>query len=285
MKKIILIVVVVFGVLIGTMYFLTQSAKQAVPTPPVQTATNPVITYFCNEGSLTANYSPTMVSISTFDGRKFELPQVRSGSGVRYEEGSKAFLTKGNNAYLQESGMTTYNNCIAGTVTSFKGMNTFVDGNKMFSFIFPNTFILSGGEMGFTQTWRNQSTESGLVLAKVLIPKSFQPKTNFSEAVFTVGTSAEPAAVSNCLIGADPVKTEINRFPMTKFVTNDAGAGNFYKTTSYRALRNDQCYAIEYTIHTTNIGNYSPDQGITEYNAAKIDAALDAIVQSYVFVQ
>lgn len=68
-------------------------------------------------------------------------------------------------------------------------------------------------------------------------------------------------------------------------VRKKVGAGNYYETTSYRTVYNDECYAIEYTIHSTNIDNYSPDQGITKFDKEKITSILDAMVQSFNLIQ
>ncbi|MCP6756103.1 MliC family protein, partial [Klebsiella pneumoniae] len=47
------------------------------------------------------------------DGRSFTLPQARSGSGARYanRDESVVFWNKGNTAFLQEKGTTTYEGC------------------------------------------------------------------------------------------------------------------------------------------------------------------------------
>ena len=76
----------------------------------------------------------------------------------------------------------------------------------------------------------------------------------------------------------------IGSMKFTKITLSDAGAGNFYNTTSYRTIYHNQCYAIEYTIHSTNIGNYSPDQGITEFDQTKIVPLLENMVQSFKFL-
>jgi hypothetical protein len=111
--------------------------------------------------------------------------------------------------------------------------------------------------------------------------------TNFSEAQFTVGTSSESSAALNCLV-AENGETEsgaiiINGVSYNSFTLNDAGAGNFYATTSYRTIRGQECYAVEYTVHSTNIGNYSPDQNISAYDAVTIKSLLESIVQSFKF--
>ena len=127
-------------------------------------------------------------------------------------------------------------------------------------------------------------------MAQVAIPQSYQPKTNFGEAKFTVGVSSDPTAITNCLKAdagnaATSSESMINQQTFRKFVTSDAGAGNLYETTSYRILHDHKCYAIESTIHSTNIYNYSPDQGIKAYNKEKISGLLEAMAKSFIFLK
>ena len=129
----------------------------------------------------------------------------------------------------------------------------------------------------------------GLILARVDISRTFfTEKTNFGDARFTIGTSVAPGAVKNCLNfqyaeqGKMSTATISSR-QFTKIQFTDAGAGNLYETTSYRTVYNNQCYAIEYIIHSSNIYNYSPDQGVKEFDKAKITSVLEGIVQSFKF--
>ncbi|KKR13501.1 MAG: hypothetical protein UT43_C0043G0008 [Parcubacteria group bacterium GW2011_GWC1_39_29] len=274
-KNIILVMVIV---VVGIAGFYIYRIKE-------QPVTN-VVTYYCEEGTIAANYGKNEVSLSLKDGRKFTLPQAISGSGIRYELGVTTFSSKGDNAFLTENNVNTYNNCVSGTQTSANSINTYTDTSKTFSFNYPDQFVLSGGEMGYSQNWRSGTTDLGMILSVVHIPRSFIPSTNFSEAKFTVGTSADSNAVKNCLIadGGNGVITgeaTIGGRKFTKLNFTDAGAGNYYETTSYRMLYNNQCYAVEYTIHSTNIYNYSPDQDIKEFDKAKITSILEAIVQSF----
>lgn len=281
-----IVIVIVLLVAAGVYTFIhIQGFKQ--PTPTLITS----VQYSCAQGVLHANFSDAQVTLTLPDNRTFTLPQGRSGSGIRYEKDNRIFIGKGDNAFFTENGTTIYADCVAATPdgNSVLGFNTFTDNGKTFSFSYPSTLTVTGGGIGYTPDWANQSIQPGLVLAKVSIPKSFQPNTNFSEAWFKVGTSADPTAVKNCLTdtsGSKSAKTKvtINGTSYTKIVFGDAGAGNFYDTTSYRVLRNNQCYAIEYTIHSTNIGNYSPDQGITEYNKVKVQTVLDTMVKSFTFI-
>lgn len=310
----VLILIATFGVLGVIGYYLIYTSTSTVPdftwSGLVDMAKDSIsgasskdkVYYSCAEGAtVSAMYTDNSVTLVLSDGRYVILPQVVSGSGIRYERGAGtqhdiAFLSEGNNAFLTENGSTTYADCVAGAIiptastTTTADTSTYTDGSKTFSFSYPTIATISGGGVGYDTNWRQQATTTGLLLVSATIQKSFQPQTNFSEAKFTVGTSPSSDAVASCLTEGDgnPMTTSqvtINGTQFTRLTFSDAGAGNFYDTTSYRTVRNNQCYAIEYTIHSTNIGNYSPDQGISQFDQAKVQAMLEGIVHSFTFLQ
>ena len=273
-KKTILFSFSIAILVIGSIYF---GYKKNTPIE------DPFISYSCSDAkTIVATYGEKSVAIKLSDGRALVLPQQISGSGIRYETDGIAFLSKGPNAFLTEHGEQTYMNCVEGSNTLSDDISTFTDAGKTFSFSYPKTTTLSGGDIGYTQSWSNNQTTLGLVLAKVEIPRESQPKTNFSGATLSVGTSSDVTAVKDCTTTGTPVR--INGTDFIKSSSSDAGAGNFYETTMYRTLRNNQCYSLEYTIHTTNIGNYSPDQGIVEYDKSSVTKTLESVVQSFRFL-
>ncbi len=294
-------IIIVLLIIAGALYFMmVPKASAPTTTATSTTSTQNVVSYSCDTGTIQATFeipaqttATGSVALVLSDGRKFNLPQVMSGSGIRYEIRENTpqdvtFSSEGDNAFLTENGKTTYNNCVAGSsTTDASGNQTFTDQGKTFTFTYPSVFKITGGGVGYSTDWMVNATTSGLLLVKATLPSSFEPKTNFADATLTVGTSADPTAISECLTfaaGGNGVKKSsvtINGVTYTKFVTSDAGAGNFYQTTSYRAVRNSQCYAVEYTIHSANIGNYSPDQGIKAFDQAKVQSALESIVQSF----
>lgn len=150
----------------------------------------------------------------------------------------------------------------------------FTDKEKTVTFSYPKDLAISSGDIGYSASWRQNTQTLGLSIAKVTIPKSTQPQTNFSEAVFSLGTSNNTLAIKDCLIANNGEiakgTVSINGVTYTKTMLGDAGAGNYYNTTSYRTMHNNQCYVMEYTIHSTSIGAYSPDQGITEIGRAHV---------------
>ena len=110
------------------------------------------------------------------------------------------------------------------------------------------------------------------------------PNTNFSEAKLTVNTSTNPTEIKNCTADLGGTEATISGYSFKKYISTDAGAGNFYETTSYKGLLDGDCYRLEYTIHSTNIGNYPPELGIKEFDKAKVQDELERIVQSFKFL-
>lgn len=263
--------------------------KYPASAPVTLVPTN--IHYACTSGAIDASYTGDTVALTLSDGRTFVLPQTISASGVRYEKDGLVFVSKGDNSFFEENSVTTYNNCVANAATAVSDgdTKTFTDNGKTFTFSYPNTLVLSGGEIGYNTSWRNNTQTLGLSFVKVAIPRGSYPKTNFSEAWFTVGTSSDATAIKECLIATNGEQakgiTTINGVQYATFELGDAGAGNYYETTSYRTMRNSQCYAIEYTVHSTNLGAYDPSQGISQFDGVTVIDILESIVHSFSFLK
>src|SRR6185369_7920157 len=80
-----------------------------------QTQDTKSVTYYCEQGIIKAQYGNRYVTLSFQDGENILLPQVVSGSGIRYELGKNIFSSKGNNAFLTIGTSTAYTNCVSGT--------------------------------------------------------------------------------------------------------------------------------------------------------------------------
>lgn len=158
----------------------------------------------------------------------------------------------------------------------------FTDTNKTLMFDYNALFPLFTGSKTPTTDWKLDAKDKGILFARVTIPRGYMSKTNFSDAKFTIGRSTTTAGIKSCMTSG--TKANIGGYPFAKVTTNEAGAGNFYETTRYQGIVDGDCYAIEYTIHSTNIGNYSPGQGIKEFDKAKIQSELEKIITSIKFI-
>lgn len=199
-----------------------------------------------------------------------------------------AYVVAAPHAHAPTTATSTVSSTTQTATTSSSTTTTYTDPGKTFSFTYPTQFNLSGGGGVYSQDWMVNSSANGMLLVKVTIPQSFEPKTNFVDANFTVGVSAHPDAVASCLTapksGGQVQKSlvTINGVAYTKYVSTGAAAGNLYETTSYRTLHGGQCYALEYTIHSGNIQNY-PAGAVAAFDHAKIQNVLEGIVQSFTF--
>lgn len=168
--------------------------------------------------------------------------------------------------------------------------HTFTDSKKTFSFSYTDATAVTVPSAEKTAAWtiHNDDQTEGTLLAMAEIDRSTQPKTNFSGAKFTVGMSADAKAVAKCLLpssmGTPAGMVRIGETEFAKTISTDVGAGNYYTTTSYRTVHDGVCYAVEYTVHSTNLGNYDPSQGVSAFDQAKVDAVLVPLAQSFTFL-
>lgn len=285
--------VIVIVVAIGAYFFLSGRGTSG----PTASSTPSAITFYCGgANTMRATFATSSVMLMFPDSSMVTLPQVRSGSGIRYEATStgsdQLFIGKGDGASYTNSASTTdmrYATCTAANVTAGSyGMKTYQDRSNTFRFSFPTDFSVAGVDPSYGPGWSAPATTSGMVLAKIYVPQSYEPGTNFGDAWFTVGTSADPQSVANCtktLAGKTATTTvQIGGVTYTKLVFGGAGAGNRYDTTSYRTVKNNQCYAIEYTVHYGVLENY-PKGAVQAFDEAKVANALDGIAKSFAFLQ
>ncbi|MBX4199102.1 hypothetical protein KW800_02385 [Candidatus Parcubacteria bacterium] len=166
-----------------------------------------------------------------------------------------------------------------------KGWQVYTDPTGTVSIKHPTEAEIKTPPTGLTQEWRvDATTPKGTLLVDIRIPKSYMPGTNFSEARFTVGRSADAAEIKNCAVVhdnfTDKSTVTISGYQFTKFNQSDAAAGNRYDSTVYHGIFDGDCYAIEYTIHSTNIGNYPPELGVKEFDKGKIEDTLEQMAES-----
>ncbi len=172
------------------------------------------------------------------------------------------------------------NNGTDGTVSTVP-MRTYTDPSNRFSFLYPTTTSV---QTGTDQPWSYSSTMQGTEWARVEIPGSMQPGTNFASSRFTVGSSKADEVLFNCLIANNGETSggvvTINNEVYNVFMLGDAGAGNYYETTSYRTIRGDECIAVEYTIHSTSLGAYDPGT-VKAFDKAKATAMFEKMARSF----
>jgi hypothetical protein len=218
------------------------------------------------------------------EGMRSDRQLIFKQVGGNFIEGFGNVKTAGDTEMFADINTITYDP----NVTFTKSENCterFNDSSNIFTFGYNPYFKASEGQNIPSLDWRQNTKKQGVLLASVVISRTYMPHTNLSDARFTVGRSTDMDEIKSCMNNAinGEKKGEsilIDGYPFVRFSLSDAGAGNLYETTSYRGIVDGDCYVIEYTIHSTNIGNYSPDQGIAEFDKTKLTNELESIVYS-----
>ncbi len=184
----------------------------------------------------------------------------------------------------------------ATSVNYYENVSAWQIGNRTdagFSIAYPIDFDTNDIYATTLSTdWRFgvDASQQGVLAFTLVIPRAFEPQTNFADAKLTVGYSANGVAVAQCLVpgpASGPSNatssTVINNIQFTVLHFTDAGAGNYYETTSYRTVQSGKCWAVEYTIHSSQIANYPESYGLHSFDRAMVAGVLDRIVGTFAF--
>lgn len=243
--------------------------------------------YSCDAGkTIDATYYKSKVSIVLGDGRKMELPQTISASGIRYANKDESFVfwSKGNTAFITEgsAGIQTYSNCVSPNTIGGATETTSVYASTTlgYSISYPQGYMVN--EAYAYDQFGPKKLVKGVSFT---IPAAMATGTNLS-ADTHVSVEELPRA-KNCtadiFIPAN-VKAAALTDGTTQYSvasTSGAGAGNFYEETVYALTGSKPCTAVRYYVHSTNIGNY-PQGAVTEYDKASLLSAFDTIRRSLV---
>lgn len=98
-------------------FFLGMRYENAMATAKQYEKESGIIraVFACPESkAVYAEFTKNKVFLVLSDGRKLDLNQTISGSGARYANGDESFVfwNKGNGAFIEENGSTTYQDCV-----------------------------------------------------------------------------------------------------------------------------------------------------------------------------
>ncbi|HEY0980216.1 MAG TPA: hypothetical protein VGE18_02285 [Candidatus Paceibacterota bacterium] len=131
---------------------------------------------------------------------------------------------------------------------------------------------------GTYMVWDQEDPTPFNPLFEISLPKSFQPGTNFSEAWITL--YASPGERDSCTLPQNGEVLAGTRNQWTVFTLGDAGAGNYYETTSYRMVKNDTCVMLNTVVHSVNVGHYPPELGIKEFDHIAVEQKLAEVIDT-----
>ena len=158
-------------------------------------------------------------------------------------------------------------------------------------------FISQNGKASFSHTDEFAPVRfSGAEVSKIapeltlgFVDTNLYLNTNLFEAFFLFGSSSSADLVQTCtqpisfggqenILGEETVNG-------VKFVHSQGGgvaAGNIYEQTYYRAASQGVCYEITFFVHYGNIGNYSPELGVKEFDRTALLQKFEAILSTLV---
>jgi hypothetical protein len=149
-----------------------------------------------------------------------------------------------------------------------KNSQTFQYNNSStgLSIRYPDMFVPSPAPYG------NYKTQPELTLQ--LIDEATFNKTNLGQAQLMISSTKDSAIVATCTepdAGGGEVEQAagnevINGYNFVHTTSDGVGAGNLYEQEIYRTVVNNTCFEVIYYLHSSNIGNYPADSGITEFD-------------------
>lgn len=126
-------------------------------------------------------------------------------------------------------------------------------------------------------------------VASFTLPRSMFEGTNLGEAGVYIGATTSPKIVASCETPMPDMgelsvsSTTLNGAVFATATSSDAGAGNRYETTVFRAVHDGTCFEIVELLHWADIHNFGPETA--EFDKAKFQGYLDAIAATFSFIQ
>jgi len=163
------------------------------------------------------------------------------------------------------------------------------DARYGFTIQYPPNFEFNLGGL-FPSQWVYFDSFPGEKILSLTISRADYASTTLAQANINIAVSRDSRAVVGCLKPQSGLNESqkadqvIKGITFKQFTSAGAGAGNYYETISFRTIRdNDLCYALEITIHSTNLANYPPEFGIKEFDRQKVITELMKILQTFKF--
>ena len=113
--------------------------------------------------------------------------------------------------------------------------------------------------------------------------------TNLFEAYFLFGATDQSEVVATCTEpfsfgGPENIIDEVSLhgIPFTHSAGGGVAAGNIYEQTYYRAAYQGVCYEVTFFVHYGNIGAYSPEAGVKEFDRSALTQKFEDILSTLI---
>ncbi len=153
-----------------------------------------------------------------------------------------------------------------------------------YSFSYPRDFGLATGDQASAGSFLMDAAQ-----VSVRTPSdAFQnPKSNFGDASFVVSVASGATAIADCYDmpqgargGTAATSTvTVNGQQFVASATTGVGAGQIYDSRIYRTVFNNFCFEAALTVHTGNIGMYTPGT-VVQFDESKAFGVLGTILNS-----
>lgn len=131
--------------------------------------------------------------------------------------------------------------------------------------------------------WKFNSSEPGKHIVTFRLPTETYPKSNFREALLSIGASTDPQAVANCLVASNEETESAREGPFSVYTQSSAAAGSFFDVKSHRMVHGEYCISIDEIIHSVNLNLYDDQQNFREFDRGEVRELLDRAIASIKF--
>jgi len=212
-----------FGLLLVpmTLAALPLAANAQEPTQDSTTAYR----YECAAGeTFQAEFSPE-TAIVQLDGETLTLAQIPAASGTRYSDGTTTLYTKGEEAFVEVNGETTYADCLAQSITEETTAESETTTTN-------ETLTTTDDTTTTDETVVEETTTEETVVEEPAIDGSVTSETATSETVTSEGSSTSAGGLTTSESSATSEQTTVQRTETTQQTTVEPAPTSAQTTTT-----------------------------------------------------
>ncbi len=180
--------------------------------------------------------------------------------------------------------ITTHSPALPVITTDNAGNQTYTNPFYGFSISFPESVVATTTGEYFTGTYSDDSNLPGEEILGLLVDSIESSDTNgagYYHAQINIGVSQDSTAVQTCLSSTDATQSStvvINGITFYKYVLPDEpGLGQDVEVMSYRAVKNNTCFAVEPTFTTGSDAAINPSATAVNRDQQVIDSIINSL--------